>query len=266
VTGIGDSLKREEIGFRAFFEFLAERPEFYRILNEAETFSPRAFHDHMRNMAEGYLRAMRRSRAKSELPGFEERELEVIVYAMLAARNYLSYRYLRRDGRTGLPPDWITSAYMKFITGGMLHGGTSGRNYRPRRTVRGATPSRPVAFGIVGGAPGRAVAELDVDESEADGSGGATRAALLDLLDAAGQRAAATMSESPALLSLNGVFLGAPTGPRLLAEAEAERRGEHVHVNLRVTEPRGKGEPVATAHAIYSLSRPGAVAAAGEPR
>src|SRR5688572_10092155 len=58
IAGESGSFEREQTGFRAFFDFLAERPEFYRILNEAETFAPKAYHDHMRNMADGYMRAL----------------------------------------------------------------------------------------------------------------------------------------------------------------------------------------------------------------
>jgi hypothetical protein len=88
-------------------------------------------------MAEGYTRALSRSHAKGELPGFEQRELEVIIFTMLAARNYLSYRYLFRDGRTRRLPAWVDRAYMKLMTGGMMYGGTTDR---PRRTRRSPNP------------------------------------------------------------------------------------------------------------------------------
>ncbi|MBM3554530.1 MAG: TetR/AcrR family transcriptional regulator, partial [Alphaproteobacteria bacterium] len=70
LAGCRQGLKREEIGFRAFFDFLVETPSFYRVLNEAEVFAPKAFRDHMANMADGYLRALRISRAKGDLPGY----------------------------------------------------------------------------------------------------------------------------------------------------------------------------------------------------
>jgi AcrR family transcriptional regulator len=249
VAGVTDSLKREEIGFRAFFDFLAQRPEFYRILNEAETFSPKAFHDHMRNMAEGYLRAMRHSREKSELTGFEECELEVIVYTLLAARNYLSYRYLHRDNIIGPPPDWIARAYMKFIAGGMVYGGVNGRTYRPRHAARREPASRPNAFRYMNGSPGRAVVELNIEEG--DGPQGVNRAILFELLDAAGTRAAGSLGMVSRLLSLNAGFLGAAAAPRLLAIAEAEMRDGLVYVNLKINQSHEKGETIATAQAIY---------------
>jgi AcrR family transcriptional regulator/acyl-coenzyme A thioesterase PaaI-like protein len=251
VAGTTGILKREEIGFRAFFDFLAQRPEFYRILNEAETFSPKAFHEHMKNMADGYLRALRKSRAKSELRGFEERELEVIVYTLLAARNYLSYRFLQRDGIIGPPPEWIAGAYMKFITGGMVYGGANGRTYRPRRVARSEPASRPQSYRFINGRPGRAVVELNVEERKRNARGGITRALLFDLFDAAGARAAAIVGEAPRLLSLNAGFLGSTTASRLLAIAEADMRGGLAYVSVKINQSHEKGETVATAQAIY---------------
>jgi AcrR family transcriptional regulator/acyl-coenzyme A thioesterase PaaI-like protein len=254
VAGTTGSLKREELGFRAFFDFLAQRPEFYRILNEAETFSPKAFHEHMKNMADGYLRALRRSRAKSELRGFEERELEVIVYTLLAARNYLSYRFLQRDGIIGPPAEWIAGAYMKFIAGGMGYGDANGRTYRPRRLARSESTSRPVSYRFLNGRPGRAVVELNVEERKHDSKGGISRAILFDLFDAAGARAAASVGKVPRLLNLNAGFLGATTSSRLLAIAEADMRGELTYVNLKINQSHEKGETVATAQAIYGAA------------
>lgn len=250
IAGATESLEREEIGFRAFFDFLAQRPEFYRILNEAEIFSPKAFHAHMKNMADGYLRAMRQSREKSELAGFEERELEVIVYTLLAARNYLSYRFLHRDGTTGPPPDWITRAYMKFITGGMVYGGANGRTYRPRRVDKSEPANRPISYRFIDGAPGRAVVELNVEERKHDATGRVGRAVLFDLFDTAGVRAAAGVGKVPRLLSFNAGFLGSTAAPRLLAIAEAEMRGELAYVSLKI-QACERGETIATAQAIY---------------
>jgi AcrR family transcriptional regulator len=244
------SLEREEIGFRAFFDFLAQRPEFYRILNEAETFSPKAFHDHMKNMADGYLRAMRRSRKQSELPGFEERELEIIVYTLLAARNYLAYRYVHRDGFAGPPPEWVTRAYMKLITGGMLYGGANGRTYRPRRVAKRETAIESASHRFLNGSAGRAVVELDVAE-RCRGDDQLGRGALLDLLDAAGHRAAASVGTSPRLLSLNADFLGSAAPPRVLAIADAQSRDELVYVGLEIRQSDEKGEIIAAGQAIY---------------
>src|SRR5450759_2807099 len=145
-------LKREEIGFRAFFDFLADTPEFYRILNEAETFSPKAFRDHMSNMIQGYLRALRRSQEQGGLPGYSADDLEVIVCILLGARNYLSDHYMVRTRHVGPAPDWMVRAYMKFVADGLLYGGTSGPTYRPKRL---SATDKDAARGKVSGGRGK---------------------------------------------------------------------------------------------------------------
>src|SRR5688572_17137693 len=51
-----DVFEREELGFRAFFSFLKKTPHFFRILNEAESFAPRGYREHLQSVSEGYLR------------------------------------------------------------------------------------------------------------------------------------------------------------------------------------------------------------------
>src|SRR3954467_15774448 len=67
-----DSFEREEIGFRAYFEFLARNPEFERIYSEAEIFAPQGFQDHIRNIVRGYRRSFRRSIDAGLLPHYSE--------------------------------------------------------------------------------------------------------------------------------------------------------------------------------------------------
>lgn len=253
VSGVSDSIEREEVGFRAFFDFLAQRREFYRILNEAEIFSPKAFHEHMKNMADGYLRAMARGREKGEMEAFERRELEVVVYTLLAARNYLSYRFLYRDGLTGPPSEWVTRAYMKFITGGLVQGGANDRKHRQRRGAdrKPADQASGSRYRHVAEGSGRTIVELDIDEPTTD-AGSAGHAVFFELFDAAGLRAASALTSSPALLSLNADILGPATAIRLVAVAESTVRGGYAYVAIKINELTERGTTVATARAIYA--------------
>lgn len=253
-----DSLRREEIGFRAYFDFLAERPEFYRILNEAETFAPKAFHDHMRNMAEGYMRALNRSHAKGELPGFEPRELEVIVYSLLAARNYLSYRYSFRAGRARRLPPWVDRAYMKFVTGGMLFGGTAvGPSRRRRRTTSSdAVPTRArlTDVRVEAGASGETVLTARLTEADHDETGGVRRNVLLDLIERAASTAAGNGVDGPLKLqSLSTGFPAPAASDTLVAIAEAAPANGVVHVSVRIREVTRTGRIVAVGQAVYSV-------------
>ena len=112
--------EREEQRLRAYFRYLEENPEFYRILYEAETLAPAAHARHMETIAAGFVRALRRSRERGEMPEeYEERDLEPVAFILLAARGYLSMRY--GAGRDGGPvPDWVVRAYGKLVRHGVL--------------------------------------------------------------------------------------------------------------------------------------------------
>lgn len=112
--------EREVQRLRAYFQFLEEHPEFYRILYEAETLAPAAHRKHMETVSAGYVRGLRRSWERGEMPeGFAPQDLEPVAYMLLAARGYLSMRY--GAGRDGGPvPDWVVGAYEKVIRHGIL--------------------------------------------------------------------------------------------------------------------------------------------------
>lgn len=123
--------ERETQRIAAYFQYLNDHPEFYRILYEAETLAPIAHRKHMDVVAGGYVRALKRSWERGEMPGFEERELEPIAYVLLAARGYLSMRY--GAGRNGAAvPDWVVNAYSKLVDNGLFAAGhpRSARNRR----------------------------------------------------------------------------------------------------------------------------------------
>jgi len=255
IAGESDSFKREEIGFRAFFDFLAARPQFYRILNEAETFAPKAYHDHMRNMADGYIRALSRSHAKGELQGFERRELEVIIYTMLAARNYLSYRYLFRDGRPRRMPAWVDRAYMKLMTGGMLHGGSETPPRRGRRSTKSADDADlniTTHFRTTATSPGESLIEFETTDASLGPTGAIRQGVLLKLIEAAATAAVSEISPgSPRLMSLSSAFPHAAGREDLAAVARAEANGSAIYVSIELRAMDGAERVIATAQAVY---------------
>jgi len=154
-----DPYEREAIGFRAYFDFLSENPEFERILSEAAVFTPQGFRDHVRNIVSGYMRAFRHSRARGVLPHYSERELEAVTYMLLGARAYLSQRFMAGgNGRIGgrKLPEWAFTAYMKFLRYGLTG---------PRRTQKpGPSVSPTEVADIVSAGP------PEVLEADAHGS------------------------------------------------------------------------------------------------
>lgn len=107
--------EREELGFRAFFSFLKENPHFFRILNEAESFAPAGHREHLDLVSSGYIRMLKRAHNNNELTAYDERELEVIAFIMMAARSYLGWRYVYGEEKQTEIPDWVATAYAKFV-------------------------------------------------------------------------------------------------------------------------------------------------------
>ncbi|QUS38647.1 TetR/AcrR family transcriptional regulator [Tardiphaga alba] len=119
VRGSQDILEVEEKGFRGFFDFLVRNPGFYRVVNESEVVAPAAFDRHISNLARHYTRALRRSLKDGEISGFEERDLEVVAYVLMAARFYIYLRFSKRGASAANIPEWVVSAYMRFVEHGL---------------------------------------------------------------------------------------------------------------------------------------------------
>lgn len=109
----------EERSFRAFFSFLKLSPQFFRILNEAESFAPAGHERHFEMVARRYRRFLRQSLRNGEFPAYTEADLDVIVHILMAARSYLSLRYTRgEDGIRDIPAR-VVKTYMKFVLYGL---------------------------------------------------------------------------------------------------------------------------------------------------
>lgn len=112
---IAPERERENARFRAFFDFLREKPGFLRILNEAEFAAPDAYRRHIDNMAGPFLRMLVRARERGEIADFADDQLEVVVHMLMGARSYLSQRYA-----AGEPPEAVFAAYARLLNGGLF--------------------------------------------------------------------------------------------------------------------------------------------------
>jgi AcrR family transcriptional regulator len=119
VRGSRGIIEVEEKGFRGFFDFLVRHPGFYRVLNEAEVAAPAAFDHHINNLAKHYTGALRRSRYEGDIKKFEDRELEVIAFVLMAARFYIYLRFSKSGSKAKNVPNWVINAYIKFVTYGL---------------------------------------------------------------------------------------------------------------------------------------------------
>lgn len=113
-----NDVEREKLRFEAYFAYLLERPEFYRILYESELFAPDAFQKHIDVIAQGYQRVLRRATNAGDARAVDAREYEVIAFMLMGARKYLSSRFARSNGTMRELPDFVTRAYMRFVCSG----------------------------------------------------------------------------------------------------------------------------------------------------
>lgn len=109
----------EERSFRAFFSFLKDTPQLFRILNEAESLAPTGYKAHIDTVSRGYQRFLRNAKRRGEFTGYDDDELEVVSYILMAARSYLAFRYSSGGGAIGEIPDRVVAAYMKFVLYGL---------------------------------------------------------------------------------------------------------------------------------------------------
>ena len=119
--GATTDLERESKSFRAFFDFLVERPEFYRILFEGHVFCPEAYDEHITNVSSGFVRVLARAHKQGEIKGVSSKELEAVAFMLMGAREYLAMRYARSDGKTKQLPEWVANLYDKLV-GAALYG------------------------------------------------------------------------------------------------------------------------------------------------
>ncbi len=147
-----EGVEREERRLRGFFEFLCEKPQFYRILHEAEIHAPKGYGEHLLNIERGYVRALASSARRGEMPGYQDEDLEVLSYILMAIRDYLSIRYARGKDGIRLPPERVIAVYMQFVTHGLF-----GEPRRQGSTAEGKTNDGVVETVASGGITARLV-------------------------------------------------------------------------------------------------------------
>jgi AcrR family transcriptional regulator len=119
IHGSHSFLEMEVRAFRAYFDHLSRHPWYTRIESETAVWAPEIFRQHFFEIADRYVAALLRGHAAGELADYEERELEVIAYILMAARHYLATRYL-----AGVPgarlPSAVVNAYVDLVSRGLL--------------------------------------------------------------------------------------------------------------------------------------------------
>jgi AcrR family transcriptional regulator len=117
--GAPNAFEREKRSFVAFFEFMRLKPEFYRILYEAEIFAPRGYKLHVEQIAKLYVRTLEREAARGEITLSNREGPEAVAYMLMGARHYLCMRFARKNGRPVALPEGVLDTYLQIVSLGL---------------------------------------------------------------------------------------------------------------------------------------------------
>lgn len=112
-------LELEQRGFLGFFDYLYTNPWYIRIETEAAVWAPESYLQHFADLTERYVAAMRRSRMLGQLRAYEDHELPILAFIAMAARHYLSTRYVLSSGGTRRLPAAISRVYLDLVQHGL---------------------------------------------------------------------------------------------------------------------------------------------------
>jgi len=119
VRGASSFLDVEELGFRAFFDYLRDYPWMLTVQSQAAVWVPQAYERYVTNIHHRYTRSLQRSKRRGELEGYSLRDLEVIAMVLLGARKYIAQRFCLSDGDVTPLSDELVGDYMRFVSHGL---------------------------------------------------------------------------------------------------------------------------------------------------
>jgi AcrR family transcriptional regulator len=119
VRGSKSFLEVEQRGFLAFFDYIAKNPWYISVETEAAVWATESYMKHFADLTARYIASMRRSKSRGELLDYEERDLPVLAFIFMAARHYISTRYILSDKSSGRLPSFISQVYFDFVSRGL---------------------------------------------------------------------------------------------------------------------------------------------------
>lgn len=117
-----DRARAEEAGFRAFFDFVAQHPNLYRIVRECEFVAPQEYRAWYQRLAERY-----RARLTEAMEAGEFRRLdpELVAYCLMGMGDFLGMRLVLWDGRRRVPQRALATVMEMMLDGLRANRGAS---------------------------------------------------------------------------------------------------------------------------------------------
>jgi len=119
VRGMPPDVEREVASFEAYFDFLEQRPEFYRIFSEAQVYTPTAYETHFKLIIDNYVYGLKQLKKVGCLQ-VPDSELVALAYALTGIRNYLTQLLFKSDPTLKGRPRNYLKIYRRFLTGGLV--------------------------------------------------------------------------------------------------------------------------------------------------
>lgn len=119
VRGASSFLEVEELGFRAFFDYLADNPWMLTVQSQAAVWVPQAYERYVDDIHRRYTRSLQRSKRHGEFGDYSLRDLEVIALILIGARKYIAQRFCLDGGAARPLPDELVRDYLHFVSHGL---------------------------------------------------------------------------------------------------------------------------------------------------
>ena len=130
----------EEAGFHAFFDFVAEHPNLYRVMRECEFVAPEEFRAWYHRLAERYVEGLRRAVAAGQV---RDLDLETVAYCLMGMADFLGMRLVLWEGRRRVPARAVRTL-MEIVRHGVLREPVDGHRL-DLHGAAGSTPAKPDA-------------------------------------------------------------------------------------------------------------------------
>jgi AcrR family transcriptional regulator len=110
----GNRVEAERLGLEAYFGFVNEHPDWYRIVRQAEFVDPEAFRTYYQRLLSGYRRGLRAAMSRGEIRTFDP---ETLAFCLMGVADLVGMRWPYWTGQP-IPPQ-VFEDMMRFIRHGI---------------------------------------------------------------------------------------------------------------------------------------------------
>jgi len=115
--GTDDYFEHERRAFSAFFKYIKKHPHFLRVLTEAEIAAPESYAQHMSNIEDRYVGALRRAAERGQIERRDDKTFRVIAEVLAGARGHITFGLSEQSRQSGeqISPDAVVETFVKFL-------------------------------------------------------------------------------------------------------------------------------------------------------